>query len=74
MVFLLFSKIFMRLSWMNEFTDNALPITEFKHLSAWSHAILALDVVKNSVVDGLDDVYYSNIEAREGYLSTLLID
>jgi hypothetical protein len=34
----------------------------------------SLDVVKNSVVDGLDDVYYSNIEAREGYLSTLLID
>jgi hypothetical protein len=32
--------------------------TEFKHLSAWSDAILALDVVKNSVVDGLDDVYY----------------
>jgi glutathione S-transferase len=29
-----FAPIFMRLSWMNEFTDNALPITEFKHLSA----------------------------------------
>jgi glutathione S-transferase len=41
-----FAPIFMRLSWMNEFTDNALPITEFKHLSAWSHAILALDVFK----------------------------
>jgi len=69
-----FAPIFMRLAWMNEFTNNALSITEFKHLSAWSDAILALDVVKNSVVDGLDDVYYSNIEAREGYLSTLLID
>ncbi|MDC9714708.1 MAG: glutathione S-transferase family protein [Gammaproteobacteria bacterium] len=65
---------FMRLAWINEFCDNALSITKFKHLSAWSEAVLALDVVKNSVVDGLDDVYYSNIEAREGYLSTLLIE
>ena len=69
-----FAPIFMRLSWINEFTNNALSITEFKHLSDWSKAILALDVVKNSMADGLDDVYYSNIEAREGYLSTLLID
>jgi hypothetical protein len=26
------------------------------------------------VIDGIDDVYYSNIEGREGYLSTLLVD
>ncbi|SMN10918.1 Glutathione S-transferase [uncultured Candidatus Thioglobus sp.] len=66
--------IFMRLAWINEFTDNALSIAEFKKLSAWSDAILAMDVVKSSVSEGLDDVYYSNIEGREGHLSTLLVD
>jgi glutathione S-transferase len=61
-----------KITWSSTLSNGTRPvaITEFKHLSAWSHAILALDVVKNSVVDGLDDVYYSNIEAREGYLST----
>ncbi|CAC9593392.1 Glutathione S-transferase [uncultured Gammaproteobacteria bacterium] len=66
--------IFMRLAWMNEFTDNAVSISEFKKLSAWSNAILAVEEVKTSVVDGLDNVYYSNIEGREGHLSTLLVD
>ncbi len=65
---------FMRLSWINEFTNDTLSIKQFKHLDAWCEALLALDVVKDSVVEGLDDVYYSNIEAREGHLSTLLID
>ena len=69
-----FAPIFMRLAWINEFTDNALSLAEFKNLNAWSDAILALEVVKNSVVDGLDDVYYSNIEGREGHLSTLLVE
>ncbi|MBT3186028.1 MAG: glutathione S-transferase family protein, partial [Candidatus Thioglobus sp.] len=40
----------------------------------WSEAILAVDEVQDSVSEGIDDVYYSNIEAREGYLSTLLVD
>ncbi|SFV77773.1 Glutathione S-transferase-like [hydrothermal vent metagenome] len=66
--------IFMRLAWMNEFTDNALSISEFKILSAWSDAILAVKEVQTSVIDGIDDVYYSNIEGREGHLSTLLVD
>ncbi len=66
--------IFMRLAWINEFTDNALSINEFSNLSAWSEAILAIDAVKDSVSEGLDDVYYSNIETREGHLSTLLVD
>ena len=66
--------IFMRLAWMNEFTDNALSISEFKTLSAWSDAVLAVKEVQTSVIDGIDDVYYSNIEGREGYLSTLLVD
>jgi glutathione S-transferase len=66
--------IFMRLAWINEFTDNALSLAEFTNLSAWSEAILSVDTVKTSVVDGLDDVYYSNIEGREGHLSTLLVD
>jgi glutathione S-transferase len=69
-----FAPIFMRLSWINEFTDNALSFNEFNNLSAWSEAILAVDEVKDSVSEGIDDVYYSNIEAREGYLSTLLVD
>ena len=69
-----FAPVFMRLSWINEFTDNALSFNEFSNLSAWSEAILEVDEVKDSVPEGIDDVYYSNIEAREGYLSTLLID
>ncbi len=69
-----FAPIFMRLGWINEFTNNALSLAEFKNLSAWSEAILSVEAVKTSVVKGLDDVYYANIEAREGYLSTLLID
>lgn len=69
-----FAPIFMRINWINKFTNNILSIAEFKNLSAWSEAILALEVVKNSVAKDLDDVYYSNIEAREGHLSTLLID
>jgi glutathione S-transferase len=69
-----FAPIFMRLAWINEFTDNALSLAEFKNLNAWSKAILEVETVKNSVVDGLDDVYYSNIEGREGHLSTLLVE
>ena len=69
-----FAPIFMRLAWINEFTDNAISINEFSNLSAWSEAILVVDEVKDSVSEGIDDVYYSNIEAREGYLSTLLVD
>ncbi|WXU00651.1 MAG: hypothetical protein Ctma_1377 [Catillopecten margaritatus gill symbiont] len=69
-----FAPIFMRLAWINEFTDNAISLKDLPEISAWSNAVLALDVVKNSVVEGLDDVYLSNIENREGYLSTLLID
>ncbi len=65
---------FMRLAWINKFTNNTISIIEFKHLNAWSDAILAVKIVKTSVIKNLDDVYYSNIEAREGYLSTLLID
>lgn len=69
-----FAPIFMRLSWINEFTNNALSLDEFKHLNTWSKELLQVDVVKNSVVEGLDDAYYSNIKARKGHLSTLLID
>ncbi len=69
-----FAPIFMRLSWINEFTKQSLSLDKLTNLSAWSRELLQLDVVKNSVVEGLDDAYYSNIEAREGYLSTLLID
>ncbi len=66
--------IFMRIAWINEFTNNALSIAEFKNLSAWSENLLAIEETKTSVVEGLDDVYYSNIEGREGHLSTLLVD
>jgi len=51
-----------------------LSISEFKTLSAWSDAVLAVKEVQTSVIDGIDDVYYSNIEGREGHLSTLLVD
>ncbi|MBT3196071.1 MAG: glutathione S-transferase family protein, partial [Candidatus Ruthia sp.] len=47
-----FAPIFMRLSWINEFTDNALSISEFNNLSAWSEAILAVDEVQDSVSEG----------------------
>ncbi len=69
-----FAPIFMRLGWINEFTNDALSLSEFTNLNAWSASVLSVDAVKNSVAEGLDDVYYSNIEGREGHLSTLLID
>ena len=69
-----FAPLFMRLSWINECTNNALSLEQLPKLNAWSEAVLSVDEVQSSVADGLDDVYYSNIEAREGYLSTLLID
>lgn len=74
MVDVAFAPIFMRLDWINEFTSGALSIKQFPHLSAWSAAILTLDAVKKSVAEGLDDVYYSNIEGRSGYLSTQLVE
>jgi glutathione S-transferase len=69
-----FAPLFMRLGWINEFCEDALSLKEFKKIAAWSEAILSIKTVETSVVEGLDDVYYSNIEAREGHLSTLLID
>ena len=69
-----FAPLFMRLGWINEFTGGALSLDDFPQLSQWSQNILAMDEVQASVVDGLDDVYYSNIEGRGAHLSTLLID
>ncbi len=66
--------IFMRIAWINEFTNNSLSLDDLPNIKAWSKNLLADEDVKNSVVDGLDDVYYSNIEGRAGHLSTLLID
>jgi glutathione S-transferase len=66
--------IFMRLKWINEFTNNALSIKQFEKLSHWSEEILSMESVKTSVAEGVDDAYYSNIEAREGFLSTLLVE
>lgn len=69
-----FAPIFMRLAWINSFTNNALPLSELPKLNRWADAILAVEAVKTSVAQGLDDAYYSNIEARKGYLSTLLVE
>ena len=69
-----FAPLFMRLDWINEFTGGALSLDGMPKLSQWSQAILAMDEVQNSVVEGLDDVYYSNIEGRGAHLSTLLLD
>ena len=69
-----FAPLFMRLAWINEFTNNTLSLAQFPKLNAWSEAVLAVGEVKTSVAEGIDDVYYSNIEAREGHLSTLLVD
>ncbi len=69
-----FAPIFMRLSWINKFTNNTLSFDRLTNISAWSQDLLQVDIVKNSVVKSLDDVYYSNIEARKGHISTLFID
>jgi len=63
---------FMRVSWINEFTDNVLSLEDFPKLQKWSRKLLADKDVMESVEEGLDDVYYSNIEARGGYLVSLL--
>jgi glutathione S-transferase len=69
-----FAPLFMRLNWINKFTNNTLSIDEFTNLSAWQDNILSLDIVKSSVVAGLDDAYHSTIENREGFLASLLVD
>jgi glutathione S-transferase len=65
---------FMRVSWINEFTDNALSLEDFPKIQKWSRTLLSDKDVMESVEEGLDDVYYSNIEARGAHLSTLLVD
>ena len=65
---------FMRVSWINEFTDNVLSLEDFPKLQKWSRKLLADKDVMESVEEGLDDVYYSNIEARGGYLVSLLLE
>jgi len=65
---------FMRVSWINEFTDNILSLENFPKIHIWSKALLSDKDVMASVEEGLDDVYYSNIEARGAHLSTLLVD
>jgi glutathione S-transferase len=65
---------FMRVSWINEFTDNILSLEDFPKIQKWSRTLLSDKDVMESVEEGLDDVYYSNIEARGAHLSTLLID
>ena len=65
---------FMRVSWINEFTDNALSLEDFPKIQKWSRTLLSDKDVMESVEEDLDDVYYSNIEARGAHLSTLLID
>jgi len=65
---------FMRVSWINEFTDNILSLADFPKIQKWSRTLLSDKDVMESVEEGLDDVYYSNIEARGAHLSTLLVD
>lgn len=69
-----FAPLFMRLAWINEFCKDVLSLKEFKNINTWSEAILSVKAVKTSVVEGLNDVYYSSIESRESHLSTLLIN
>jgi len=66
--------IFMRLSWIDEFTDGALSLDNLTKVKNWSNNLLADEEVKNSVVNGLEDIYLSNIEGRGGHLSTLIVD
>ena len=65
---------FMRVSWINEFTNNILSLEDFPKIQKWSRTLLSDKDVMESVEEGLDDVYYSNIEARGAHLSTLLVD
>ncbi|KAA0449290.1 MAG: glutathione S-transferase family protein, partial [Candidatus Thioglobus sp.] len=43
-----FAPIFMRIAWINKYTDNALSLAQLPEIKAWSDAILAVPVVKNS--------------------------
>ncbi len=66
--------LFMRLKWINEFTDNALSLAKLPQISQWSDALLSLNCVQKSAIDGLSDVYCSMIEARSGHLASLIIE
>lgn len=67
-----FAPFFMRLSWINQWTDNALTISS--DITKWQDDILAQDFVKNSITPALDDIYLANIEQRDGVLAQLLTD
>ncbi len=65
-----FAPFFMRLKWINSWTNNALAISN--EISKWQDNILSESFVINSASKGLDDVYLANIEQRDGVLAKLL--
>ena len=69
-----FAPLFIRLGWINAFTDNALSIEKFEKLSHWANNLLADQAVQDSIDEVLEDMYLGNIESRGAHLSTLLIE
>jgi glutathione S-transferase len=67
-----YAPIFMRLNWLEQFTNNLFSLDNYPKLKNWSDNLLADNDVINSVVEALDEVYYSSIAARESYLSSQL--
>jgi glutathione S-transferase len=67
-----YAPIFMRLNWLEQFTSNLLSLDDYPKLKNWSDNLLADSDVVNSVVEGLDKIYYSSIASRECYLSSQL--
>lgn len=69
-----FAPFFMRLDWINEWTNNVLNVVP-KPLKTWQQNILAQDYVKNSVADdNIGDVYMSGVEQAGGILASLIVE
>ncbi len=66
-----FAPFFMRLKWINNWTNNVLAVPS--EISKWQDNILTESFVIKSVVSGLDDIYLANIEQRDGVLVKLLV-
>lgn len=69
-----YAPIFMRLNWLNKLTNNLFSINALFKLNSWSNHLLNDSDVKTSVVEGLEGMYRNMIMAKNGYLSTQLIE
>lgn len=68
-----FAPFFMRLSWINDWTNNALDLVP-ESLKNWQNNILSKTCVINSVASEIEDIYMSRVEQFNGILASKIVD